>query len=154
MLFKSVLIAGSALLACTAFAQESLGTVGNVQGTVLSVDGSTSSSLVPGKVIHNGEVFTTTGGGSVTLNLPNGCTLTLQPNQTLTVDAGKSCQALRDSIRPTGFAGGGGGGLGFGGAIGGLGGIAGLGLLGYGLHKGLDKHPNGVIIPNPNVSGL
>ncbi|MDP1589837.1 MAG: hypothetical protein Q8M07_18940, partial [Prosthecobacter sp.] len=86
MSVKSILLIGSALLASGAFAQQVLGTVGNVRGLVTDTDGTSVSSTVQGEPIRNGERFVTSSSGSVTLNLNNGCTLTLQPNQAVTID--------------------------------------------------------------------
>lgn len=146
MSFKSFFIIGSTFVACSAFAQTVLGTVGNVQGLVTDSDGASVSSTSPGEVIRDGERFVTSSSGSVTLQLNNGCTLTLQPNQAVTIDSTKTCNQLVSSVTQVG-PGLGGSRFGFGGGAGaGLAGIAGLGLGFLAVHKGLDK--------NPNISGL
>lgn len=137
---KSYAIFGSALVsAFAAFAQASLGTVGNVQGLVTDTDGASVSSTSPGEAIRDGERFVTSSSGSVTLQLNNGCTLTLQPNQAVTIDSRMTCRELVASVTPVGGANLAGGGGGFGT---GLMAIGGLTLAGFGLHRGLDKNPS------------
>jgi hypothetical protein len=134
---KSLLLT-SALIATSVFAQESLGTVGNVQGLVTDTDGATVSSTVQGEVIRDGERFVTSSSGSVTLTLNNGCTLTLQPNQAVTVLKSMTCQELVSAVRPVGgasFAGGGSFGTG-------LMSVGGLAIAGFAMHRGLDKNPS------------
>jgi hypothetical protein len=144
VLFKSLFIVGSALLATAALAQAPMGTVGNVQGLVTDTDGASVSSTNPGEVIKDGERFVTSSNGSVTLQLNNGCTLTLQPNQAVTIDSRMTCRELVAAVTPVGgvgLAGGGAGGVGKG--------ILAVGALaagGFALHRVLDK--------NPNLSGL
>lgn len=143
MSIKSFFIVGSAFLASGAFAQAILGTVGNVQGLVTDTDGTSVSSTVPGEAIRDGERFVTSSSGSVTLQLNNGCTITLQPNQAVTIDSRMTCRELIAAVTPVGppnFAGPGGS------AARGLLGIAGLAAGGFALHRVLDK--------NPNLSGL
>lgn len=144
MSLKSFFIVGSAFLASGAFAQAILGTVGNVQGLVTDTDGASVSSTVPGEAIRDGERFVTSSSGSVTLQLNNGCTLTLQPNQAVTIDSRMTCRELVASVTPVGgpiVAGGSGGSAGAG-----LLGIGALALGAFAIHRTLDK--------NPNISGL
>ena len=144
MSIKSYLILASTVVASVAFAQASLGTVGNVQGLVTDTDGATVSTTTPGEVIRDGERFVTSSNGSVTLQLNNGCTITLQPNQAITIDSRMTCRELMAAVTPVGgpgLAGGGGGSVGKG--------ILAVGALaagGFALHRVLDK--------NPNLSGL
>lgn len=141
---KPLIVFGSALLASAAFAQAVLGTVGNVQGLVTDTDGATISSTNPGEVIKDGERFVTSSNGSVTLQLNNGCTIILQPNQAVTIDSRMTCRELLAAVTPVGspgLAGGGGGSV--------AKGILAVGALaagGFALHRVLDK--------NPNLSGL
>lgn len=144
MSLKSIFVIGSALVASIAFAQESLGTVGNVQGLVTDTDGTSVTSTSPGEAIRDGERFVTSSNGSVTLQLNNGCTLTLQPNQAVTIDSRMTCRELLAAITPVGSTGLAGGGVGSVGK-----GILAVGALaagGFALHRVLDK--------NPNLSGL
>lgn len=104
MSFKSIFIVGAALLASAAFAQESLGTVENVQGIVTDTEGDSVSSTNTGEPIHDGERFVTSSSGSVTLKMNNGCTITLQPNQAVTIDSRMTCRELLAAITPVGGA--------------------------------------------------
>ena len=140
MSIKSFFIVASALVASVAFAQESLGTVGNVQGLVTDTDGVTVSSTVSGEGIFDRERFVTSSSGSVTLNLNNGCTIILEPNQAVTIDKRMTCRELVAAVAPVGgltLAGGAGGS-----AAKGLLAVAGLAAGGYALHRVLDKNPN------------
>lgn len=134
---KTLLLLTSALIATSVFAQESLGTVGNVQGLVTDTDGATVSSTVQGEVIRDGERFVTSSSGSVTLTLNNGCTLTLQPNQAVTVLKSMTCQELVAAVRPVGAPSFAGGGFGTG-----LMSVGGLAIAGFAMHRGLDKNPS------------
>lgn len=150
MFIKSFIVIGSALLASAAFAQPaqparpSLGTVGNVQGLVTDTDQDRVTSTSSGEAIHDGERFVTSSSGTVTLKLNNGCEITLQPNQAVTIDSRMTCRELLAAVTPVGgpgLAGGGGGSVGKG--------ILAVGALaagGFALHRVLDK--------NPNLSGL
>jgi hypothetical protein len=138
---KSLFIIGTTLLASTAFAQTALGTVGNVQGLVTDTDGASVSSTLPGEAIVDGKRFVTSSSGSVTLQLNNGCTLTLQPNQAVTIDSRMTCRELMASVTPVGaptLAGGGAGGSAAMGALG----IGALAVGGFALHRTLDKNPS------------
>ncbi len=150
MSIKSCFIIGSAFLSSLAFGQGAvLGTVGNVQGLVTDIDGASVSSTVPGEVIRDGESFVTSSSGSVTLQLNNGCTLTLQPNQKVTIDSRMTCRELTSSITPAGAAT---AGVGAGGAGGG--GSAAMGLLGIAaLGAGFAIVSNTVLDNNPALSG-
>lgn len=140
MFTKSFIVVGSALLASAAFAQPSLGTVGNVQGLVTDTDGANVTSTSPGEAIHDGERFVTSSSGSVTLQLNNGCTLTLPPNRAVTIDSRMTCRELVAAITPVGEPI----------LVGSAGGSAGMGALGIGalvvggfaLHRTLDKNPS------------
>lgn len=141
---KLFFILGSVFLTTSAFSQQVLGTVGNVQGLVTDTDGATVSSTNPGEAIKDGERFVTSSSGSVTLQLNNGCTITLQPNQAVTIDSRMTCRELLAAVTPVagpGLAAGGAGGVGKG--------ILAVGAMaagGFALHRVLDK--------NPNLSGL
>ena len=142
---KMFAVLGSALLASAAFAQNqpSLGTVRNVEGLVTDTDGASVTSTETGEAIHDGERFVTSSSGTVTLQLNNGCTLTLQPNQAVTIDRNMTCRQLVAAVEQVG----GGTALGFAAAgsprAGALA-VGGLILAGYGIHRvtfGRDKDP-------------
>ena len=144
MSIKSFLIVGSAFVSSLAFAQGAvLGKVGDVQGLVTDSDGTTVSSTVPGEPIRDGERFVTSSNGTVTLRFDNGCTLTLQPNQAVTVDSRMTCRELIAAISPVSglpvVAGAGGT------RAGGLLGVAALTAAYFAIDRALGK--------NPNVSG-
>jgi len=135
---KSFFIIGSAVLASAAFAQASLGTVGTVQGLVTDTVGGNVTSTTPGEQIVDGERFTTSSNGSVTLNLNNGCTITLQPNQAVTIDSRMTCRALIATVS----GGAPGRAIAAGNAANGLLFVAGLAAGGFALDRVLDKNPN------------
>ena len=142
MSIKSVVALASAFVAASVFAQAPLGTVGNVQGLVTVTVGTTGTTAVPGSVISDGMRVVTASSSSVTLRLNNGCTLTLQPNQAVTVLERMTCQELTAAVRPVGgpgFA------LGSGTPAGGLIAVAGLGLAGFAVDR--------AVLKNPNISG-
>ena len=142
MFIKTYFVIGSALLAFAAVAQQqqSLGTVGNVQGLVTDTDGTTVTSTSPGEQIVDGERFVTSSNGSVTLQLNNGCTITLQPNQAVTIDSRMTCRELIATVSPVG--GPPGRAIASGNAARGLIFVAGLAAGGFALDRVLDKNPN------------
>src|SRR3954471_6833539 len=98
MALKKLFVALSSLAAAAAMAQ-SLGTVSNVQGIVTATQGATGTAVAPGSAIINGTRFVTTSTGSVTLALNNGCVLTLQPGQAVTVLQSMTCQQLTAAVQ-------------------------------------------------------
>ncbi|HEY0823041.1 MAG TPA: hypothetical protein VGD76_04575 [Ramlibacter sp.] len=100
MTFKKLLLAMSALIGASAFAQAPLGTVSNVQGVVTATQGATGVTVAPGTAIQNGMRFVTTSGGSVTLRLNNGCTVTVPPAHGVTVLQTMTCQQLTAAVQP------------------------------------------------------
>ena len=152
MSIKSFLVVCAAFLAPVSFAQTaqpSLGTVGNVQGLVTDTDGASVTSTSPGEVIHDGERFVTSSSGSVTLQLNNGCNITLQPGQAITIHKNMTCRELIAGIEPVEGVGAGAG-LGrfvaAGSPAAGLLAISALSVAGFAVHRAFDK--------NPNVSGF
>lgn len=141
MSIENFLVLGSVFIAAVASAQTPLGTVGNVQGLVTVTDGATGGAVAPGSAITDGTRFVTTSSGSVTLQLNNGCTVTLQPNQAVTIDRRMTCQQLIaavESLGGVGLAGGDGGGS-FGKGLLAVGGLA---LAGFSVHRVLDRNPS------------
>ena len=143
MSIKMFALLGSALIASAAFAQNepSLGTVRKVEGLVTDTDGASVTSTELGEAIHDKERFVTSSSGSVTLQLNNGCTITLEPNQAVTIDKNMTCRELIAAVEPVGRA----AGLGLGrfaaegspgcGALA----VGGLILGGYAVHRQFDK---------------
>lgn len=142
MSIKMFALLGSALLASAAFAQNapSLGTVRSVEGLVTETDGASVMSAEAGKPIHDGERFVTSSSGKITLQLNNGCTITLEPNQAVTIDEKMTCRALVAAVEPVGTA----TGLGLGRFVAagspaaGAFAVTGLVLAGYVVHRAFD----------------
>lgn len=141
MQIKSLFIIGSAVLASAAFAQASLGTVSNVQGLVTETVGASVTSTTSGEQIVDGERFVTSSNGRITLQLNNGCTLNLEPNQAVTIDSRMTCRELIATVS----GGAPGRAIAAGNAGNGLLFVAGLAAGGFALDRVLGK--------NPNVSG-
>ena len=102
MSIKTLVALGSVLVAVSAFAQAPLGTIGSVQGLVTMTDGAAGGTVVPGSPITNGMRFVATSSGSAVLRLNNGCVLTLQPGQAVTVLQNMTCQQLTASVQQAG----------------------------------------------------
>ncbi|MDB5861539.1 MAG: hypothetical protein JWQ76_5228 [Ramlibacter sp.] len=98
MALKKLLVALSSLAAFAAIAQPALGTVSNVQGVVTATQGATGTVVAPGSAVVNGMRFVTTSSGTVTLTLNNGCVVTLQPGQAVTVLQSMTCQQLAAAV--------------------------------------------------------
>jgi hypothetical protein len=139
---KSILILSASFAVAAAFAQTSLGTVGNVQGLATDTVGDQVTSTNPGEQIVDGERFVTSSSGSITLQFNNGCTLTLQPNQAVTIDSRMGCKELIAAVTPVGPPG---LAIASGNAARGLISIAGLAAGGFALDR--------VFVKNPNLSG-
>jgi hypothetical protein len=97
---KKLSVALSTFACVSAMAQATLGTVTNVQGVVTATQGASATTVTAGQAIANGTRFVTTSGGTLTLRLNTGCTVTLQPGQAVTVLQSMSCQQLAASVRP------------------------------------------------------
>ena len=138
---KMSVLFGVALLASAAFAQNqpSLGTVRNVEGLVTDTDGASVTSTEVGEPIHDGERFVTSSSGRVTLELNNGCTLKLEPNQAVTIDRNMTCRALLAAVEPVGGAAGLGSFAAAGSPRAGALAVGGLILAGYGIHRTIFK---------------
>ena len=143
MSVKSILILSASFAAAAAFAQTSLGTVSNVQGLVTDTVGDQVTSTNPGEQIVDGERFVTSSSGTVTLEFNNGCKLTLEPNQAVTIDSRMGCKALLAAVSPVG--GPPGLAIASGNAANGLLSIAALAAGGFALDR--------VLVKNPNLSG-
>jgi hypothetical protein len=99
---KNLLLALSALVAASAFAQAPapLGTVTNVEGVVTATQGATGVTVTPGTAIQNGMRFVTTSRASVTLRLNSGCTVNVPPGHGVTVLSSMTCQELVAAVQP------------------------------------------------------
>lgn len=100
MTLKKMLLAASALIGATAFAQAPLGTVTTVEGVVTATQGATGVTVAPGTAIQNGMRFVTTSRGAVTLRMNSGCTVTVPPGHGVTVLQTMSCQQLTAAVQP------------------------------------------------------
>ena len=100
MTSKKLLLALSALVAASAFAQASLGTVTNVEGVVTATQGATGVTVTPGTTIQNGMRFVTTSRASATLQLNSGCIVTIPPNHGVTVLQSMTCPQLTAAVQP------------------------------------------------------
>ena len=143
MSVKSILIFSASFAAAVAFAQDSLGTVTKVQGLVTDTVGDQVTSTNLGEQIVDGERFVTSSSGTVTLQFNNGCTLTLQPNQAVTIDSRMGCKELLAAVSPVG--GPPGLSIASGNAANGLLSIAALAAGGFAVDR--------VLVKNPNLSG-
>jgi len=95
------LLAASAMTG--AFAQApapSVGAVQNVQGLATVSQGNTIGNVVLSSPVTNGALFVTTSTGSVVILLNNGCRVSLNPNQSVTINTGVPCAALVASVKP------------------------------------------------------
>jgi hypothetical protein len=142
MSIKSLVALGSVLVAVSAFAQAPLGTVGNVQGLVTITDGATGSTVVTGSPITNGMRFVATSGGSAVLRLNNGCVLTLQPGQAVTVLQNMTCQQLTAAVQQAGGV-----------TVAGAGGSGGTGALAAGGLAAGVLVLNKTLVKNDSISG-
>lgn len=93
MRFTSFVITCSALLATSALAQTVIGKATQVEGIVTMTDGVRGGTLVVGSPITDGSRVVTSSNGNATLRLDSGCTITLKPNQAVTV-RDRPCEAL------------------------------------------------------------
>jgi hypothetical protein len=100
MTLKKLLLALSAMVAVSAYAQAPLGTVSNVEGVVTATQGSTGVTVTQGTAIQNGMRFVTTSRGSVTLRLNSGCTVAVPPGHGVTVLQTMNCQQLTAAVQP------------------------------------------------------
>lgn len=139
MFIKSSIAAASVLLASVAFAQAPLGSVTNVNGLVTVTDGRTGGTVAVGSPVRGGMRFVTTSSGGLTLRLNNGCVLTLQPNQAVTVIDRMTCPELLAAVQSTGASTAGNGGGSFGKGL-----LASGSLVasGFAIHKTLDRNPS------------
>lgn len=91
----SLLCLGSAVCAQTV-----VGKVVEVKGIVTVSDGVTVGTAVPGTPVAQGNRFVTASSGFAKLSIDNGCDITLQPNQALTIGSDRSCKALLAAVQP------------------------------------------------------
>lgn len=95
---KKLLFATASVFAASAFAQAPAVTVVNVDGVVTATQGATASTVTTGSPILHGTRILTTSSGSVTLRFSDGCLVTLQPNQAVTVLQQMTCRQLAAAV--------------------------------------------------------
>jgi hypothetical protein len=100
MTIRKLLLALTAFVGVSAFAQAPLGTVTNVQGVVTATQGATGMTVTPGTVVQNGMRFVTTSNASMTLRLNSGCTVNVPAGHGVTVLQTMTCQQLVAAVQP------------------------------------------------------
>ena len=103
------LLSLSAFFATMSFAQtpapQAVGVVTRVDGLVTVGQNNTLGNVFKDGVILQNARVVTTGTGSTSIRLNNGCVIPLNPNQAVTIDSRRECQAILDSIQPVGSVG-------------------------------------------------
>jgi hypothetical protein len=94
---NSILLVAMALAGAVATAQPVIGTVTDVKGLVTATVNDKLVTLSNGDTITNLERIVSAATGNITINI-DGCSITLTPNKSLTVDQSRSCQQLRAAI--------------------------------------------------------
>jgi hypothetical protein len=79
-----------------------LGTAAAVQGLVTVSDGVGISRVAAGNTVIDHGRYVSSSSGSITLRMDKGCDIILKPNQALTVDGAKPCDALWAAIESLG----------------------------------------------------
>jgi hypothetical protein len=104
-MFKKILMALGVIAICASAMSQAqapdpklVGRVGEVEGLVTVSDGTTVSNVVKDSAIIEHTRYVTSSTGSAVLKMNNGCTLDLKPNQSLTIDNAKDCEALIAAI--------------------------------------------------------
>lgn len=100
MNFKNTCFVLAVLAGTAAFAQETLGSVADVQGLATITTGSGGAAAAPGAPIAHGSRIMTTANGRVTLRLQGGCTVAVPPGHALTVLSTMSCEQLAAAVTP------------------------------------------------------
>jgi hypothetical protein len=94
----------SALLISSSFTAmaQTVGTLENVQGVVSVSNNGVVSSVTGNTSLSNGSVVLNSGSGSSFIRLANGCTVALQANQFVTINATSTCAELTASVKTVG----------------------------------------------------
>ncbi|MES3001708.1 MAG: hypothetical protein V4787_13525 [Pseudomonadota bacterium] len=104
---KTLPLIGAVLIAGAAWAQapattpppaKVVGKVGLVQGLVTVSLGTSVASVVANGPVLEGSRFVTGSAGSLDLDFNEGCVVKLAPNQSLTVEPGKSCNDRKGAV--------------------------------------------------------
>ncbi|HWR80003.1 MAG TPA: hypothetical protein VN303_07375 [Pseudomonas sp.] len=86
------LLAATSAMSVWAQAPKVVGKFANLTGLVTVSSGDSLSSAVNGGVFAVGNRVVTTSSGGVTLKFDNGCDLTLNANESVTVDENNQCK--------------------------------------------------------------
>ncbi|RYX90936.1 MAG: hypothetical protein EOO28_27450 [Comamonadaceae bacterium] len=95
---KSAFFALAAFAAAAAFAQPVVGTLSNVNGLVTVSQNNAIVSAGNGTTVVDGARIVSTATGNVTMQV-NGCSVSLAPNQAITVDSTQSCQSMQAAVQ-------------------------------------------------------
>ena len=95
----ALLLCGAALAQGTVEPPQVLGTAVSVQGLVTVSDGASIANVVDGNPLVDGSRIVTSSTGSVTVKMKDGCDIKLDPNQSITLQSNRSCEALLASIQ-------------------------------------------------------
>lgn len=95
----ALLLCGTALAQGTVEPPQVLGTAVSVQGLVTVSDGASIANVVDGNPLVEGSRIVTSSTGSVTVKMKEGCDIKLDPNQSITLQSNRSCEALLASIQ-------------------------------------------------------
>lgn len=112
MIDKGMLLA-AALLACggalgqgqVTQAQPTIGAATDVKGLVTVSDGSTIANVVKDARLPKGSRLVTSSTGFITVKTDEGCEISLKPNESLRLEADRSCKALLAMIESLGGGG-------------------------------------------------
>jgi hypothetical protein len=105
MLNKPFSLVGMLLMSGAVFGQGAatppsvMGWAVDVQGLVTVSDGKSIASVVNGNGLVDGSRVVTSSSGSVTLKTREGCVIKLNPNQSITLQRARSCEALALTIQ-------------------------------------------------------
>ena len=96
---NKLVFALAALCAFGVSAESKVGTLENVSGAVSVGGKGFLSKAVDGTPLANGNTILVPSNGKATLVLTNGCSVTLQGSQHLTVNSGLTCEQAIASVR-------------------------------------------------------
>ena len=97
---KFILFTAIAAASSLASAEGSIGVLKGVSGVVSVSGDQVVTRAISGTPVIDGSSIMVSSSGKATLLLNNGCTIQLQPNQHLMVDAAAGCDVLTASIKP------------------------------------------------------
>ncbi|MBC5785697.1 hypothetical protein H8N03_22335 [Ramlibacter sp. USB13] len=89
----------AAFAAAPAFAQ-AIGTVSSVNGVATVVTGGTATAVTKGMPLLHGSRILTTSSSSTTVQMNDGCTLTVPPGHAVTILSTLTCKQLQAALQP------------------------------------------------------